>query len=74
MKIHVFGVTLLFVNLLAKPRMFYRFSGKYIILYILKGEMPFKMLSRKKNENIGVLTLLNFFRPVTRNAVIPYLA
>ena len=26
-----------------KPRIFFRFSGKYIILCILKGEMLFKM-------------------------------
>ena len=38
----VFKVTRPYLNLLVKPR-FFRFSGKNIILCILKGEMPFKM-------------------------------
>ena len=36
-------VCLPYLNLLVKPRIFFRFSGKNIILCILKGEMPFKM-------------------------------
>ena len=32
-----------YLNLLMKPRIFFRFSGKNIILCILKGVMPFKM-------------------------------
>ena len=32
-----------YLNLLVKPRIFFRFSGKNIILCILKGKMPFKM-------------------------------
>ena len=42
-KIPVFRVTRTYLNLLVKPRIFFRFSGKNIILYILKGKMPFKM-------------------------------
>ena len=42
-----------YLNLLVKPRIVFRFSGKNIILCILKGEMPFKIhkiifFSRKK--------------------------
>ena len=36
-KIHVFWVTQPYLNLLTKPRFFFRFSGKCIILCILKG-------------------------------------
>ena len=52
-KISAFRVTRPYLNLLVKPRVF---SGKkYIILCILKGEMPFKMhkiifFSRKKKS------------------------
>ena len=43
-KIPVFSVTQPYLNLLVKPRILFRFSGKkYIILCILIGEMPFKM-------------------------------
>ena len=43
-KIPVFRVARPYLNLLVKPRIFFRFSGKkYIILCILKGEMPIKM-------------------------------
>ena len=42
-KIHVFRVTRPYLNILVKPRIFFRFSGKNIISCILKGEMPFKM-------------------------------
>ena len=49
----VFRVTWPYLNLLEKPRIFFRFSGKNTILCILKGEIPFKMhkiilFSRKK--------------------------
>ena len=49
----VFRVTGPYLNLLMKSRIFYRFSGKNIILCFLKGKMPFKMhkiifFSRKK--------------------------
>ena len=34
----------IFSGLLVKPRIFFRYSGKiYIILCVLRGEMPFKM-------------------------------
>ena len=59
-KKNVFRVTRPYLNLLVKPRFFFGFlEKKYIILCILKGEMPempFKMLkiiyifSRKKNN------------------------
>ena len=42
-KIPVFRVARPYLNLPVKPRIFLRFSGKNIILCILKGEMPFKM-------------------------------
>ena len=54
-KITVFRVTRRYLNLLVKPSIFFRFSGKNIISCILKGEMPFKMhkiiyFSRKKQH------------------------
>ena len=42
-KVPVFRVTRPYQNLLVKPRIVFRFSEKYIILCILKGEMPLKM-------------------------------
>ena len=43
-KLPVFRVTRPYLNLLVKPRIFFRFSRIYIIiLCILKGEMHFKM-------------------------------
>ena len=39
----MFRVTRPCLNLLMKPRIFFMFSGKNIILCILKGKMPFKM-------------------------------
>ena len=39
----VFRVARPYLNLLVKPRIFFRFSGKKIILCILKGKMLFKM-------------------------------
>ena len=42
-KIPVFRVTQPYLNLLVKPKSFFRFSGKNIILRILNGKMPFKM-------------------------------
>ena len=51
-------------RLLLKPRIFFRFAGKKIILCILKGEMPFKMheiiyFSRKK-KCVPTLPTSNF--------------
>ena len=42
-KIPVFMVTRPYLDLLVKPRIFFRFSGKNIVLCIKKGKMPFKM-------------------------------
>ena len=74
-KIPVFRVTRPYLNLLVKPRIFFRFSGKNRILCILKGKMPFKMLkivfySRKKDKKMCVPTLPKIFRPVTPNKLI----
>ena len=41
-KIPVFRVTGPYLNLLMKPRLFFRFSGKNIILCILKGKIAFQ--------------------------------
>ena len=41
-KFPVFRVTRPYLNLLVIHSFFFRFSGKNIILCILKGEMPFK--------------------------------
>ena len=44
-EIPVFRVVRPYLNLLVKPRIFFfRFSGKNIILCILKGEMPLKCI------------------------------
>ena len=43
-KILLFRVTRPYLNLLVKPRIFFKFSGKNIILCILKGEMPSKCI------------------------------
>ena len=68
------------LNLLVKPRIFFKFSGKNIILCILKGEMPFKMhkitlfFSRKKRvKKICVPTLLKIVRPITLNTLVFFL-
>ena len=66
--ISVFRVTGPYLNILVKPRIFFRFSGKSTILCILKGEMPSKMhkiifFPDKK----CVPTLPKDFRPVTQN-------
>ena len=71
-KTPVFRVTQPYLNLLVKPRNFFRFSGKNIIVCILKGNMPFKMhkmiyFSRKK---IYMPTLPKIFRHITRNTLI----
>ena len=73
----MFRVTRPYLNLQVKPGIFFRFSGKYIILCILKGEMPFKihkiMGSRKKitKEKYVCLNFLpKIFRPVTQNTLI----
>ena len=42
-KIPAFRVTRPYLNLLVKPRIFFRFSGKNMILSILKGISPFKL-------------------------------
>ena len=70
--IPVFRVTRPYLNLLVKPRIFSGFSGKNIILCILKGEMPFKMHKiiyfspkTKYLKKWYVPTLCKIFRPVT---------
>ena len=71
--VHVFRVTQPYLNLPVKPRIFSGFSGKNIILCILKGGMPFKMhkisfFPKKNNlKKICVPTQPKFFRPVTLN-------
>ena len=40
---YMFRVTRPYLNLLVKPIIFFRFSGKNIILCILNGEIPFKI-------------------------------
>ena len=71
MKIPVFRVTQPYINLLVEPRIFFMFSGKSKILYILKGKMPFKMDKIAFfPEKICVPTLHNIFRPVTLNQLI----
>ena len=40
---YMLRITRPYLNLLVKPRIFFRTSGKYIIVCILKGEMPFKI-------------------------------
>ena len=48
------GVTRAYLNLLVKPRIFFRFSGKKIILCILKGETLFLFgLSRSMSLHSG---------------------
>ena len=75
-KIPVLRVTLPYLNLLVKPRFFFRFSEKYIILCILKGEMPFKMhktiffFSKKDQTHVLVPTLPKIFSRITRNTLI----
>ena len=59
-----------YLNLLVKPRIFFRFSGKNIILCILKGKMPIKMhkiifFPEKKIKNKYVfLPYLKFSDPL----------
>ena len=70
-KIPIFRVTRPYLNLLVKPRIFLGFLEEHIILYILKGEMSFKMheiifFSRK----ICVSTLPKLFRPFPGNILI----
>ena len=74
-KIPVFRITRNYLNLLVKPRFFFRFSGKNIILCFLKGKMPYKMhkiifFPEKKMKKICVSTQHKIFRPVTRNTFI----
>ena len=42
-KYSVFRVNQPYLNLLVNPKIFFRFSGKIIFLYILKAILPFKM-------------------------------
>ena len=63
-EIFVFRVTRPYLNLLIKPRFFFRFSGKNIISCILKGEMPFKMhkiifFQEKKDVYLPYLKILD---------------
>ena len=59
-------VTQPYLNLLVEPRIFFRFSGKNIILWMLKGKMPFNM--RKiylfPEKKIVCLPYLNFSDPL----------
>ena len=43
----VFRVTPPYLNLMVKPGVFFRFSGKNIILCILKGEMNYIFFQKK---------------------------
>ena len=61
----MFRVTQPYINLLAKPRTFFMFSRKNIILCILKGEITFKMhklyfLPEKENKKYVCLPYLKF--------------
>ena len=73
----MYRVTQPYLNLLVKPQFFFKFSGKDIILCLLKGEMRFKMhkiifffpkkkISKKKYEP----TLPKIVRPITLNTLI----
>ena len=59
------------LNLLVKPRIFFRFSGKNVILCILIGKMPFKMhkitfFSRiKKKISVPILPKISDLLPET---------
>ena len=74
----MFRVTRPYLNLLVKPGIFFRFSGKYIILCILKGEMPFKIhkimgvFQKKitKEKYVCINFLPKIFRPVSQNTLI----
>ena len=77
----VFRVTRPYLNLLVKPRMFFRFSGKNMMLCILKGEMPSKMnkiifFSRKKKyfKKYVCLPYLKFSDPLPESHLFFYLA
>ena len=69
-KLPVFRVTWPYLNLLMKPRFFFMFSGKNIILCVLKSKLPFKRhkviffqkIIQKRN---CMPTLSYIFRPVT---------
>ena len=66
-EIPVFRETRPYLNLLVKPRIFFRFSGKNIILCILKGEMPLKMhkiMSFQGKKCVPILPKI--FRPITQ--------
>ena len=81
LKIPVFRVTQPYLHLLVKPRIFFSFPGKNIILCILKGEMPFKMhkIIPEKIIEKNVPTLPKICRRATRNHLLyirpkPYFA
>ena len=74
--IPVFRVTQPYLNLQVKPRIFFRFFGKNIILCILKGEMPFKMhkiiFFSRKNKYV-CLPYLKFSYPLPGTHLLFYL-
>ena len=79
-KIPVFRVTRPYLNLLVKPRIFSGCLEKYIILRILKGEMPFKMhkiiFFPKKKNNLKKKkdAYLKFSEPLPKTHLFFYLA
>ena len=81
-KIPVFRVTGPYLNLLVKPRIFFRFSGKNIILCILKGKIAFSKIiklyffSRKKllKKIYVCLPYLKFSDPLLETHLLFYLA
>ena len=77
----LFRVAQPYLNLLVKPWFFFRFSENNIILCILKGKMPFKMLkiiffSRIKNDwkKYVCLPYLKFSDPLPKTHLLFYLA
>ena len=58
-------VTRPYLNLLVKPRIYFRFSGKKnIILCILKGKIAIFFQKKKINEKIVCLPYLKFSDPL----------
>ena len=72
-KILVIRVTWPYLNLLVKPRIFFRFSGKKIILCILKGDMPLKMHKKTPEKNV-CLPYLKFSDPLPETHLYFYFA
>ena len=73
----MFRVTRAYLNLLVKPRIFSGFLKIYIILCILKGEMPFKMhtiIFLQKKMLYVCLPYLIFSDPLHETPLFFYLA